>query len=185
LGTEPPEYPLESTITTEQKARRVNNLAPSGQSAKPPPPVQIRAAPPNSLAIEIAVVRSVARYRVAVAKRNSYPTRRVSATTRWRRLLTRTYPDQPADLHQATRRLTRASCRPTASDGQTHLSELRSALLGVCPRAAWCWSTTDWVRVAGPLGGPRWPTPVRRRGTQTWSASDLWESASHWDQVVE
>src|SRR5690606_29075678 len=46
LGTEPPEYPLKSAITAEQKARRVNNLAPSGQSAKPPPPVQIRAAPP-------------------------------------------------------------------------------------------------------------------------------------------
>ena len=36
LGTEPPEYPRKRPITTEQKARRVNNLAPSGQSAKPP-----------------------------------------------------------------------------------------------------------------------------------------------------
>src|SRR5579864_1475156 len=50
LGTaweqSPPEYPLKRPISRNQKARRVNHLRVAAQSAKPPSPVQFRAAPP-------------------------------------------------------------------------------------------------------------------------------------------
>src|SRR5215470_15155595 len=41
-----PEHRRKRGLCRDQRARRVNNLANPTKSAKPPPPVQIRAAPP-------------------------------------------------------------------------------------------------------------------------------------------
>src|SRR5689334_14899195 len=49
LGTERPEYHRKRRITTEQKARRVNNFAPLGRSAKPRSSIQFRGASKFSL----------------------------------------------------------------------------------------------------------------------------------------
>ena len=41
-----PKHPAKGEVSREQQARRVNNIANPEKSAKPPSPVQIRAAPP-------------------------------------------------------------------------------------------------------------------------------------------
>ena len=45
-----PEHRVRREVSREQQARRVNHIANPGKSAKPPSPVQIRAAPPNFIA---------------------------------------------------------------------------------------------------------------------------------------
>ena len=47
LGTIPPEHRVKESSRADQGARRVNNLDIPALSAKPPSPVQIRAAPPT------------------------------------------------------------------------------------------------------------------------------------------
>ncbi len=52
-----PKHHVRAGETSNQRARRINNLANPAKSAKPPSPVQIRAAPPNSAQIRSFVRR--------------------------------------------------------------------------------------------------------------------------------
>ena len=56
--------------TRDQRARRINNLANPAKSAKPPSPVQIRAAPPNSLRNSRDWVGACVRGRFSIAPKS-------------------------------------------------------------------------------------------------------------------
>jgi len=58
LGTPAPEYQGKRGIRADQKAGRINKIDVQALSAKAPPPVQIRAAPPSAVSIGRPVGRS-------------------------------------------------------------------------------------------------------------------------------
>src|SRR5262249_2196520 len=63
-----PEHRRKRRACRDQRARRVNNLANPTKSAKPPPPVQIRAAPPNFLRNQRLIERRESFRRTTVPK---------------------------------------------------------------------------------------------------------------------
>ena len=60
LGTDTPEYRVTLGSRADQKAGRINKISFPALSAKPPSPVQIRAAPPNSLVNSLVWLNSAA-----------------------------------------------------------------------------------------------------------------------------